>query len=123
MPFTQIMQMQQRFAERAMQEDKFVQQTPGRLSEQGRTTRDETSPLVRMAVDKPAVKIIRDTTSADSRTDLFEGILREAQNNLIMKTTSRGCLTNPAGKRRHTTFIKSPADVRDWPLFLSWYCR
>ena len=34
--FTQIMQMQQRFAKRAMQEDEFVQETPGLLSKQGR---------------------------------------------------------------------------------------
>ena len=84
MLFTQIMQMQQRFAEKAMQEDKFVQQTPEHPSEQGRTMRDETSPLVRMAVDKPAEKIIQDTTSADSSAELFTGILRGAQNNLIM---------------------------------------
>ena len=46
--------------------------------------RVETSPLVRMAGDKPAVKIIQDTPSADSNTDLFEGILRDAENDLIM---------------------------------------
>ena len=82
MRFTQIMQMQQRFAERAMQEDKFAQQTPGQLSEQGRTMRDEMSPLVRMAVDKPAVQIMQDTTTADSSTDLFVAMLRDSHNNL-----------------------------------------
>ena len=84
MLFTQIIQMQQRFAERAMQENKFVQQTPARLSEQGRTMRDETSLLVRMAVDKPAVQIMQDTTSAGSSTDLSVAMLRNPQNNLIM---------------------------------------
>ena len=78
------MQMQQRFAERAMREGKFVQQTPGLLTEQGRTMRDEMSPLVKMAVDKPAVQIMQDNTSADSSTDLFEAILSDAKDNLIM---------------------------------------
>ena len=82
MLFTQIIQMQQRFAERATQEDKFVQQTPGLRSKQGRTTQGETQPLVITAVDKPAVQIMPDTTSAASSTDLFIAMLRDAQNDL-----------------------------------------
>ena len=84
MLFTQIMQMQQRFAERATQEDKFVPQRPGLLSEQEKTMRVETSPPARMAVDKPAVEMIQDTSAADSSTDIFSGILRDAETDLIM---------------------------------------
>ena len=82
MAFTQIMRMQQRFAEGAIQEDKFVQRRPGLLSKQGRTTQGETQPLVITAVDKPAVQIMQDTTSAGSSTDLFIAMLRDAQNDL-----------------------------------------
>lgn len=37
-----------------------------------------------MAIDKPAVQIMQDTRSADSSADLFEAILRDAKDNLIM---------------------------------------
>ena len=37
-----------------------------------------------MAIDKTAVQIMQDTTSADSSTDLFEAILSDAKDNLIM---------------------------------------
>ena len=75
--------------------------------------RVETSPLVRMAVDKPAVKIIQDTTSADSSADLFEGILRDAEIDLIMN--QKPWLSGqPCREPRNTTVIKSTSTSGSW---------